>query len=120
MITLSSLLERNLTEVFNQRNGTKRLAALRAVWALNGILWSAEGTYVGLREVGKAAADLLRRFPEFQFTPVGVVDEIPEAARMRLSFGVSGSSPALTGLDVVTARDGKIVQLYRFLDGANL
>ena len=96
------------------------MAALKAIWAVDGVLWSAEGTYVGLREVEKAAADLLRRFPEFQFTPLGDVDEIPEAARMRWSFGVFGSSPAITGLDVVTAQDGKIVHMYRFLDGASL
>ena len=96
------------------------MAALKAIWAVDGVLWSAEGTYVGLRQIEKAAADLLRRFPEFQFTPLGDVDEIPEAARMRWSFGVPGSSPAITGLDVVTARDGMIVHLYRFLDGASL
>ena len=99
MTPLSFLLERNLTEVFNQRNRTKRLAALNAIWAVDGVLWSAEGTYVGLREVEKAVADLLRRFPEFQFTPLGDVDEIPEAARMRwlsVSLAVRQPSPVWT------------------------
>ncbi len=120
MTRVSHLLERNLLYIFNQRDGKKRRAALRELWAAEGVLWSAEGTYVGYKSVDQAAASLLRRYPEYDFTPAGEVDDIPDAARMRWAFGAVGSAPAITGMDVITAANGRIVAMYRFLDGAGL
>ena len=88
--------------------------------AADGVLWSAEGTYVGLRAIEQAAAGLLRRHPEYNFLQVGEIDEIPDAARMRRAFGADGIVPAITGIDVINASDGRIVAMYRFLDGAGL
>ncbi len=106
--------------MFNQRDGRKRRAALEQLWAADGVLWSAEGTYLGHREIEGAAADLLLRYPEFDFKLVGEMDEIPEAVRMRWSFGAFNYAPALTGMDVVVASNNRIVAMYRFLDGAGL
>ena len=120
MMKLSHLVERNLSSIFNERDGKKRKAALKQLWTANGVLWSAEGTYVGTRAVEQAAGNLLRRYPEYDFSSFGEIDEIPDAARMRWAFGAVGSAPAITGMDVVTASDGRIVAMYRFLDGAGL
>ena len=120
MTKLSALVARNLSSIFNQRDGSKRRAALKELWSADGVFWSAEGTYVGNRAIDQAAASHLRRYPEYDFTTVGEVDEIPDAARMRWAFGIVGSTPALMGLDVITVLDGRIVAMYRFLDGAGL
>ena len=93
---------------------------MRELWAVEGVLWSAEGTYVGHKAIEQAAASLLRKYPEYSFAIVGDADEIPDAARIRWTFGVRGCSPAISGMDVVTAVNGRIVALYRFLDGAGL
>ena len=103
MTTLSELLEQNLSAFFNQQDAKKRQAALNKLWAADGVLWSPEGTYIGYRAIEEAAASLLRRYPEFGFTAVGAFDEIPDAARMRWSFGAIGIPPALTGMDIVVA-----------------
>ena len=120
MMKLSDLLEQNLLSVFNQRDARKRKDALKQLWAADGVLWSAEGTYIGLRAIEQAAGALLRKYPEYSFTPIGESDEIPEAARIRWAFGAVGSSPAITGMDVVMASNGRIVSMFRFLDGAEL
>ena len=120
MTTLSDLLQCNLLDISSQRDRKKRRAALKELWAPDGVMWSAEGTYLGLRAIEESAANLLRRYPEFAFTAVGEVDEIPDAARMRWSFGAAGTPPAITGMDVVVASNGRIVSLYRFLDGAEM
>ena len=120
MTKLSDLLQRNLSSIFNERDEKKRIAAVRSLWTADGVLWSAEGTYVGHKAIAQAAATILRRYPEFDFSVVGNTDEIPEAGRMRWSLGVPGSRPAITGMDVVVASNGRIMSMYRFLDGAEL
>ena len=48
------------------------------------------------------------------------IDEIPDAARLRWAFGAAGSAPAIMGMDVVSASEGRIVAMFRFLDGAGM
>ena len=65
MTTVSDLLQRNLSDIFAQRDRKKRRAALKELWAPDGVMWSAEGTYLGFTAIEEAAANLLRRYPEF-------------------------------------------------------
>jgi len=120
MTLLSNLAKQNLSSIFNQRDRKKRRAALRELWAADGVLWTADGTYVGYSAVERAAASVLRRYPEFDFSPSGEIDEIPDAARMHWALGTAGTPPAVTGLDVIVVSDGRIVAMYRFLNGAEL
>ena len=120
MSKLTELLSRNLSSIFNERNDRKRRAALKELWAVDGVLWTAEGTYQGYKNIDRAANALLRRYPEFDFALTTKADEIPDAVRGRWSFGALGTPPAITGMDVVVIADGRIVAMYRFLDGAGL
>jgi hypothetical protein len=83
----------------------------------HGVLMADDGTYVGHSEVEISAGALLRRYPEFDFTPLGITDEVSAAGRQRWAFGAPGESPAITGEDVILVSEGRIVALYRFLDG---
>ena len=120
MTRLPDLLAENLTSIFNQRNAKQRKAALKELWAVDGVLWSAEVTYLGHKDIEGAVASVLRRYPEYDFALVGEIDEIPNAVRSRWSFGALGTPPAITGMDVLVASNGRIVAMYRFLDGAGL
>ena len=120
MTSLSNLLKLNLIAVFNQRDTKKRRTALKELWEPDGVLWSAGGTYAGFKAIEQAASGILRNYPEFDFAVLGETDEIPNAARIRWSFGAPDTPPAITGMDVVVASNGRIVGLYRFLDGAEL
>ncbi len=106
--------------VFNERDGKRRRAALRKLWIADGVLWTAAGTYIGYKSIDSAAAETLRNYPEYDFFFVGEVDEIPDVARMRWSFGSAVNSPALSGLDIIVTSYGRIVAMYRFHDGAEL
>ena len=120
MTLLAQLAERNILLVFNERNSNKRKATLKDLWTADSVFWSAKGTYIGYKAIDRAISSLLRSYPEFSFNLLGEVDEIPDAARMRWSFGAAGAPPAITGLDVLVASNGHITAMYRFLDGAEL
>ncbi len=120
MTEITDLLERNLSSVFNERNRLKRLSALQDVWAPNGVLAWEDGTHVGQSNIELAVSSLLRRYPEFDFTAIGITDEVAGAGRLRWAFGSSKERPAVTGEDVAFVANGHIVALYRFLDGPAL
>ena len=120
MTQLAQLAERNVSSIFNQHDSKKRRAALKNLWHADGVFWSARGTYIGSQAIDRAISGLLRSYPEFGFSTLGAVDEIPDAARIRWSFGAAGAPPAITGMDVIVATNGQIVAMYRFLDGAEL
>ena len=120
MTEITDLLKRNLSSVFNERNRLRRLSALADVWAPHGVLAWEEGTHVGQSNIDLAVTSLLRRYPEFDFTPIGITDEVAGAGRLRWTFGSSGERPAATGEDVAFIVNGHIIALYRFLDGPAL
>jgi hypothetical protein len=120
MTLIASLAKQNLTSIFNQRDSKKRRAALKKFWAPHGVLRTADGTYIGQGAVDKAAASILRSYPEYGYSVLEAIDETPDAARMQWSFGASGAPPAISGLDVLVVSGGRIIAMCRFLDGAEL
>ena len=114
------LLQRNLLHLFNERIAPKRLALLEELWAPEGILTDSEGTYTGHKSISTAVGNLLRRYPECDFSTSSEGDELPCAGRLLWSFGALGQTPIATGLDVVTVNHGLIITLLKFLDGAAL
>ncbi len=117
MTEITNLLARNLTDISNERNHLERLAAVQELWAQHGVMMVDDGTYVGHSAIEIAAGALLSCYPECDFTPLGITDEVAAAGRQRWVFGAAGESPAITGEDVVLVSEGRIVALYRFLDG---
>lgn len=63
-----------------------------------------------------AVSQLHARFPGFVFTPIGVPQTFYDAGRLAWGHGPVGEPPKVTGLDVVSVRDGRIVALYAFID----
>ncbi len=120
MTTINLLLQRNLLLLFNERAASKRLHVLRELWSPQGVMMDSEGTYTGHADISKAVGNLLRRYPECDFSIRGECDEIPSAGRLTWSFGATGESPISTGLDVVMVDRNLIVGLCKFLDGAAL
>jgi hypothetical protein len=120
MTSTEILLQRNLLSIFSQRSRQKRLKALSELWERDGILSAEDGTSVGYEAIDKAAGALLRKYPEFDFSALGGTDEIPGAARLRWRFGAKGEPPAVTGEHVALITGGRIVALYKFLDGVAL
>jgi hypothetical protein len=82
-------------------------------------IFDPDGPHSGFQAIDKAIEQLLLKFPEFVFSQLGKPDSQNGIGRLTWGFGRAGEKPAVTGLDVIISRAGKIEALYTFLDPAD-
>jgi hypothetical protein len=114
--TIENILTRNLLEIFGERDAAKRRSVIAALWAENGVFVDPFGRYVGQAALNDAVSQLHAKFPGFIFAPIGAPQAFYEVGRLAWGHGPVGEPPKVTGLDVVTVRDGRIAALYAFID----
>jgi SnoaL-like domain len=114
--TIENLLTRNLLEVFGERDTAKRCSAIAALWAEDGVFVDPFGHFVGHAMLNDAVSQLHAKFPGFVFAPIGAPQAFCEVGRLAWGHGPVGELPKVTGLDVVTVREGRIAALYAFID----
>ena len=114
--TIENLLIRNLLEVFGEQHAAKRRSAIAALWDEDGVFADPHGLYVGHAALNDAVSQLHARFPGFVFGATGAPQSLHDVGRLAWRHGPAGEPPKVTGLDVITVRDGRIVTLYAFID----
>ena len=115
MSQLTDLMHRNLSEVFGQRDGEARRAAMRELLAPDMTFSDHDGSVTGLDAIDRKIQALHARTPGFVFTEAGPVHEVQELGSLDWSFGPAGADPVVLGTDVVLIRDGRIAALYTYL-----
>jgi hypothetical protein len=111
------LLRKNL-KVFGERDADKRRMAISTIWESDGVFIDPDGLHIGTEAIDNAVAHLLLKFPDFVFSELAVPDSHNGIGRLAWGFGPAGKKPAVTGLDVIVSKAGKIEALYTFLDPA--
>ncbi len=114
--SVASLLERNLLDVFGERDPERRRAALESIWSEDGVFVDPEGRSVGFAAIDRRIADLQAQFPNFVFTAQGEANVMDDVGKLSWGFGPAGADPVVTGTDVAMTTRGKIVSLYAFID----
>jgi hypothetical protein len=117
MQSVDDLLRKNL-EAFGERDAEKRRTAISTIWESDGVFVDPDGLHVGPEAIDNAIERLLLKFPDFVFSKLGVPDSHNGIGRLTWGFGPAGKKPAVTGLDVIVSKAGKIEALYTFLDPA--
>ncbi|WP_263349762.1 nuclear transport factor 2-like protein [Acidicapsa acidisoli] len=115
MQSVDDLLRTNL-EAFGERDAEKRRAAISKIWEPDGVFLDPEGLHIGTEAIDDAIEHLLLKFPDFIFSELGAPDSHNGIGRLAWGFGPAGKKPAVTGLDVIVSKGGKIEALYTFLD----
>lgn len=113
---IETLMHRKLTEVFGERDETRRRRTIGEIMAEDVVFSDHDGRRVGHEAMNAAVAALHRRFPDFVFAEQTPPQSLVDAGRLRWGFGPPGAPARVTGMDVVTVRDGKVTALYVFLD----
>ena len=114
--SISSLLTRNLHEVFGENDPVRRRAAIDEIFTEDCVFYEPEGVYRGRGEIDRIAGVINASHPDFRYQPIVGPEELGNAGRIRWVSGGPGESPAYAGTDFIIVRDGRIAAIYLFFD----
>jgi hypothetical protein len=114
--TISTLLLRNLNDVFGENDPTRRRAAIDEIFTEDCVFHEPRGVYRGRDEIHRIAGVIKATHPDFVYQPLAAPEELGDGGRVRWVSGRPGASPEYAGTDFIIARDGQIAAVYLFFD----
>ena len=115
--SISTLVTRNLQEVFGENDPARRRAAIGELYTEDGVFYDpSKGVYRGRDEIDRIAGAIRATHPDFRYQPIAEPEELGNGGRVRWVSGRPGDAPAYAGTDFIIARDGLIAALYLFFD----
>jgi hypothetical protein len=94
--SISTLLTRNLHDVFVENDSARRRAAIDEIFTEDCVFYEPKGVYRGRDEIDR--------------------EELGNGGRVKWVSGRPGEAPAYAGTDFIIAADGRIAALYLFFD----
>jgi predicted SnoaL-like aldol condensation-catalyzing enzyme len=116
-ISISTLLARNLQDVFGENDPARRRAAIDEIWTEDGVFYDPKtGVHRGRDEIDRVAGAISVTHPDFRYQPIARPEELGNGGRIQWVAGRFGEAPDYAGTDFIIARDGQIAALYLFFD----
>ena len=114
---ISTLLTRNLYDVFGENDPKRRRAAIDEMFTEDYVFYEpGGGVYLGRDEIDRVAGALRATHPDFRYQPMAAPEELGNGGRIQWVSGRPGEAPAYAGTDFIIARDGRIAAVYLFFD----
>jgi hypothetical protein len=101
--SISTLLIRNLHDVFGENDPARRRATIDEIFTEDGVFYEPRGVYRGRDEIDRVAGAIRATHPDFR----------DNGGRIQWVSGRPSEAPAYAGTDFIIAR---IVALYLFFD----
>ena len=115
--SVSTLLTRNLNDVFGENDPARRRKAIDEIFTEDAVFYDPKGgVYRGRDEIDRIAGELRVMHRDFRYQPIGEPEEVGNGGRVRWTEGRPGEAPAVGGTDFIIARDGRIAAIYLFFD----
>jgi hypothetical protein len=114
--TISTLLLRNLHDVFGEGDPVRRRAVINEIFHEDAVFHDPKAVYRGRDEIDRIAGVIKASHPGFRYQPLAAPEVTGDAGRVRWVSGSPGKPAAYAGTDFIIARDGKIAALYLFFD----
>src|SRR4030095_6901220 len=114
--SISTLLIRNLHDVFGENDPARRRAAIDEIFTEDCVFYEPKGVHRGRDEIDRVAGAIRATPPDFRSHPISEADEWGNVGRSQWVSGPPGEAPAYAGTDFIIARDGRIAALYLFFD----
>ena len=105
--SISTLLIRNLHDVFGENNPTYRREAIDEIFTEDCVFCDA---------IDLVAGAIKATHPDFQYQPIAEPEESGNGGRVSWVSGSPGETPSYAGTDFIIARDGRIAAVYVFFD----
>jgi len=114
--TVSTLLLRNLDDVFGEIDPVRRRTAIDEIFHEDAVFYEPNGIYRGRDEIDRIAGVIKAAHPDFRYQPLSPPEVMGNGGRVRWVSGSPGKPPAYAGTDFIIARGGKIAAVYLFFD----
>jgi len=114
--SISTLLTRNLHDVFGENDPERRRAATDEIFTEDCVFYEPKGVYRGRDEIDRIAGVIKATHPDFEYQPRFPPEELGDAGRIRWVSGTPGKPAAYAGTDFIVARNGRIASVYLFFD----
>ena len=107
--SISTLLTRNLQEVFGENDPARRRAAVQELYTEDGVFYDpSKGVYRGHDEIDRIAGEIRATHLDFRYQPIAEPEETGNGGRVRwkraapvrhpLTPGLTSLLPAMAGL----------------------
>src|SRR5258705_11868282 len=115
--SISTLLTRNLHDVFGENDPARRRAAVDEIFTEDCVFYDpSRGVYRGRDEIDRVAGALRATHPDFRYQPIAEPEELGNGGRIQWESGRPSEPPAYAGTDFIIARDGRFPAPYLFFD----
>jgi hypothetical protein len=115
--SISTLLTRNLYNVFGENDPARRRAAINEIYTEDVVFYEPSGkVYRGRDEIDRVAGAIRAAHADAQYQPLAEPEVLGNAGRIRWVEGRPGEAPTVAGTDFIIARDGRIAAIYLFFD----
>ena len=115
--SISSLLTRNLLDVFGENDPARRRAAIDEIFTEDCVFYDpSKGVYRGRDEIDRVAGAIRVTHPDLRYQPIAAPEELGNGGRIQWVSGRPGEAPAYAGTDFIIVRDGRIAAVYLFFD----
>ena len=115
--SISTLLTRNLHDVFGENDPARRRAAIDEIFTEDCVFYDPmRGVYRGRDEIDRIAGVVRATHLDFRYQPIAEPEEVGNGGRVQWVEGRPGEAPAYAGTDFIIARDGRIVAVYLIFD----
>jgi len=115
--SISTLLTRNLHDVFGENDAARRRAAIDEIFTEDCVFYEPNGgVYRGRDEIDGVAGSIRATHADSRYQPIAEPEELGNAGRVKWVEGRIGEAPVLAGTDFIIARDGRIAAVYLFFD----
>src|SRR3989441_12635781 len=95
--SISTLLTRNLHDVFGENDSARRRAAIDEIFTEDCVFYEPRGVYRGRDEIDRVAGAIKATHPDFRYQPIAGPEELGNGGRVPLVSGPPWAGPGLAG-----------------------
>jgi hypothetical protein len=106
-------------EVFNETDADRRRELLEALYTPDCTYTDPHVDLQGAEQIDEFIEQTQERFPGFTFMLGGPIDAHHNQARFQWHAGPADAPDAYVGFDVIVTEDGRIRNVYGFMDAAS-